>query len=103
MKSRTLTADPILGKRTTMHFQGDDYIVESKEDVTDLVERNKARLALSDTRDRWGEMDQVAEIPPTVYWDLWRKGIAQDEDAFRRWLDDPENVHFRTRYGRLSR
>jgi hypothetical protein len=101
--SRILSSDPIRGKKTTMHFQGDDYIVESQEDVTDLVERNKARLALQDERTPWGELAQVAEIPPTVYWDLMRKGIAQDEVAFRRWLDDPENRFFRTRHGRLSK
>lgn len=103
MKTRTLSNDPIRGKVTQMHIGDNEYVIDSREDVTDLVERNKARLNLQDERKPWGDMEQVAEIPPTTYWDLWRKGIARDDKAFRRWLDDPENRFFRTRHGRLSK
>jgi hypothetical protein len=47
-------------------------------------------------------MDRVASIPMGVYMELDAKGIARDEKAFARWLDDPDQRAFRTRPGRLG-
>lgn len=103
MAGRTLSRDPISGKVTRMHFEGDDYVIETKQDVQHIVDKNLARQALIDENARWGEMTQVAEIPVSLWAELHRKGIANDEKALRRWLDDPDNRHFRTRYGSLSK
>ena len=82
-----------------MHSADDHYIIETKEDVTDLVERNKARQNLD--WGKWGEMAQVAEIPPALYWKLWNEGIARSNKDFKKWLNDPANRFFRTRLGSL--
>lgn len=88
-------------------FKGQDSLtIYREEDVTELVERNRALYNSYDgRRARWKNpaMNWVASIPPTVYLDLMRKGILQDKKAFDRWLDDPDNQAFRTRPGLLSR
>ena len=106
MPSVKLQADPIRKKTTTMHIDrnADDYVIESKQDVTDIAERNKARMALVDENAKWGDMTQVAEIPVQVWFDhLVPSGIANDEKRLRKWLDDRDNLLFRTRPGRLSK
>jgi hypothetical protein len=45
----------------------------------------------------------VARLPLHVYFELKRKGIADDKEAFAKWLDDPANSAWRTRPGRVSK
>ena len=71
-------------------------------DVGDITAANRALHAQTDERAGWkGDMHRVASIPLVIYFDLLQKGIAQDKGAMRRWLNDPENAHFRTRPGRI--
>lgn len=101
-----LSSDPIRKKITNMHIDsgGDSYVIESKQDVTDIIERNKARMAATDERTRHGEWEQYAEIPTEVwYGHLVPSGIADNEKRLRKWLDDRDNLLFRTRPGRLSK
>ncbi len=58
---------------------------------------NKADF--NDAPSRWGEGQRVASIPMTVYWELKRRGVVDDQGALRRWLNDPDNRFFRTRPG----
>jgi len=44
-------------------------------------------------------MARVASIPLNVYYDLKRRGIADDPKAMKKWLNDPDNRVFRTREG----
>lgn len=91
-------------KRTELHHTVDDRVVlNTAQDIRDVVETNKARYAQVDERARWGKGDMVASIPLVVWQELIRKGIAYDNDALLAWLDDPDNSIFRTRPGRLSK
>lgn len=81
-------------------------VIRSRQDVTDIIEDNKAHYAMTDERTRWGEMTRVANIPMAVIQDLNRKGILRgfhivDLKKFKAWVNDPENRHFRTRPGRV--
>lgn len=100
-----LDYDPLTKTRTTFHELDDDkFVIKTESDVTDLLEVNKAKYNDVDERARWGEKAWVAaSIPLHVYMDLWAKGIARDEKAFAKWLDDPANLFYRTRPGKLSR
>ena len=103
--SRLLDFDPVRKSRTLFHYDAsDDTMVHHYEqDVTDVVEYNKARYNLFDERTRWAaDGDLVASIPNVVWFDLVKRGIAFDNDALKRWLDDPDNRAFRVRPGRLS-
>jgi len=100
-----LKDDPVTKTRTIMHadpYTGDGHI-ETRQDVTDIVEANKAHLAMFDERQRCakdGEM--VASIPLSIYYRL-PKHIREDEREFRKWLDDPDQRAFRTHPTKLSR
>ena len=98
-----LNEDPITKKRNIFHTQGDEFVIEKKVDVTDIIEANKAHLAMFDERQRCakdGEM--VASIPLSIYYAL-PKHIRDDEKEFRKWLDDPDQRAFRTHPTKLSR
>jgi hypothetical protein len=75
--------------------------IEQVQDVTPIVEANKALYNLSDGVPRFGDGKRVASIPMVIYMELKRQGIAQDEKKLRQWLNDPDNRAFRTLPGVL--
>jgi hypothetical protein len=86
----------------TFHYDpaSDTFAIASKQDITALAERNKAEYNAAPSRH--GEhFVRYASIPGNVYADLQRRGIADDEKAFKAWLEDPDNRVFRTRPGRI--
>lgn len=105
MDSFIIDDDPIGMMRSRIHSHADGSLtVENSQDASEVIDDNKARFNTFDERSRWNDFgNRVASIPLVVWFDLVRRGIAADEKALRRWLDDPENRHFRTRPGKLSR
>ena len=93
--------DPVLGIKRTFHASedGNEFVIQTEQETTDIVEANKT--AYNDAPDRWGEFTRVASIPLSLYFDLKKKGIADDDAAMKRWLNDPDNRFFRTRAGRI--
>lgn len=103
---KTFDVDPLARIHRGLQYDeaDDSIIIETKQDTTPVVEAAKASFNQFDERTPWkGDMHRVASIPMTVYMDLVKRGIANDEKAFRRWLDDSDNAVFRTRPGKLSR
>jgi hypothetical protein len=104
MRSTLLRADPLTRFDHTLHEEDDGrFIFESRQDVQPLVERNRALYADTDHRARWGNepMHWVGAIPPLIYADLQRQGIAADPEALKRWLMDPDHSAWLIRPGRL--
>lgn len=104
--ARLLDYDPTFGIARNFHYDAvqDEMIIETKQDVSAAVELSKAEFAAVDERAPWkGDLHKVGQIPMTVVAELQRQGIWYDDQALRRWLDDPANRAFRTRTGRLSR
>lgn len=98
--------DPeLLIAQTFVTHPGDDdgvFFLHTEQDVTDLVEANKAAYNAVDERATWaGDWHRVASIPISVWFDLVRQGIANDEARLRRWMNDRDNLVFRTRPGRV--
>lgn len=79
----------------------DSFSIETTQDVTDIVEHSKSCYNSIDERARWGDGAHVASIPISVWQDLKKKGIADNDAAFKRWLNDRDNRVFRTRPGRV--
>lgn len=77
----------------------DKVVLSTEQDVTQIIEENKALQNLVTSIDRWGDMRRVAQVPLSLYLDLYKKGITRDEKAFKRWLNDPDNRFFRTSPG----
>lgn len=107
LEKQILRVDP--ETKTVQFAQADGdggVIITTRQDITDLVEDNKAHYAMTDPKARWGEMTRVASIPMAVIQDLNKKGILRgfhiiDLKAFKAWLNDSDNRHFRVRPGRV--
>lgn len=100
--------DKNLVKTQTASDDGEGgLIIQTSQDVTDIVEKNKKEY--NATNGTWGGDlfdNKIASIPMTVIDDLNKKGIMKgfhvvDQKKFRLWLNDPDNRFFRTRQGRI--
>lgn len=101
--NRDFSFDPLTGTKTTFHFDhtNDTFVLKKEQDVTALVERNKASMANTDERAKWGEGQIAASIPMSIYMEWVATGKDKDQAFVKRWLNDPANAHFRTRPGRI--
>jgi hypothetical protein len=104
VKSTLISVDPLTGAQTIFHddFADGELVIENVQDAEPIIEANKRLYNSVDERAPWkGGMHRVASIPLTVMLDLDRRGILNDQKKLRKWLNDPENRHFRTRPGRV--
>lgn len=102
MYEQIFDEDPLTQTRRVIYrdpYEKTTTIV-STQDVTDLVEENKA--AFNNAPGRWKEaFNHVASIPIGLYFELKKKGIVDDHAAFKKWLNKSDNRFFRTRPGRV--
>jgi hypothetical protein len=102
-----ISADASALKKTEAAFDGEGgLIIRTAQDVTAIVEQNKAQYNAGSVHDKWGDMTKVASLPFTIIDTLNRKGIMRgfaviNEKEFRIFLNDPENRFFRTRPGKV--
>ncbi len=93
-------------KQTIFHDVDGNYVLETRQDVSGILEKNKAEFASIDERAKWGDLTKIATLPMVVIDDLNKKGIMRgfaviDERRFRAFLNDPDNRFFRTRPGEV--
>ena len=95
-------------RQTAVHADGEGGIViQTRQDVSDIVEQNKKEYNSFDERARWSDHlfgNKVASIPLTVIDELNKQGIMRgyavlDDKRFASWLNDPMNRAWRTRTG----
>lgn len=95
-------------RQTAVHADGEGGIViQTRQDVSDIVEQNKKEYNSYDERARWSDQlfgNKVASIPMTVIDDLNKQGIMRgfavlDDKRFATFLNDPMNRAWRTRTG----
>ena len=95
-------------RQTAVHADGEGgIIIQTRQDVSDIVEQNKKEYNSYDERARWSDNlfgNKVASIPMTVIDDLNKEGIMRgfavlDDKRFALWLNDPMNRAWRTRTG----
>ena len=100
--------NPVNFRKTAVHSDGDGgIIIETRQDISDILEQNKKEYNSYDERARWSDEllgNKVASIPMTVIDDLNAKGIMRgfavlDEKRFKAWLNERDNRVFRTRTG----
>lgn len=106
--SEVLMSDPIAKIQTIFHptdENGEKFVLEERQDVTELIDQNKRLYNSIDERARYkGTFNRVASIPLNVMLDCYRKGmfrsnkLSKEDKAF---LNDPDNRFFRTRPGRV--
>ena len=77
--------------------------LEDVTDVTEMVETNVGQFNNYDERTPWNTagagFNKVASIPMGLYMEMKKKGVIDDPKALRRWLNDRDNLVFRTRPG----
>jgi hypothetical protein len=100
MSKILLATDPLVLAKTEVEYDdGGKMTIRNAQDAEPIVERNK----------RWQNDDQgkgktfrhVAHIPLVTWLDLEKSGIARDDKAFAKWLNDPDNRAFRVWRGRI--
>ena len=97
---RIFDQDPATGITKYWHVTDKgEYVVETQQDVSAIAERNKNEY--KETPNRYRDVNKVASLPLSVYYELKRRGIADDPKAMRKWLNDSNNQVFRTRAGTL--
>ena len=94
------------GKTTNFHDIDGSHFIETKQDISAILESNKAQFNAIDERAKWGEWTKIASLPNVVIDDLNKQGIMRgfavvDEKRFRIFLNDPDNRFFRTRPGQI--
>ena len=100
MQKRLFDRDPELGITKYWHVKDNgEFVVETVQDVTGIAEYNKR--SYNNTDKKWNDLNKVASIPLSVYYDLKRRGIADDPVALKKWMNDSDNQVFRTRQGVL--
>lgn len=94
--------DPLTGVETRFHTAKDGkFGIETIDHgLAAKIDDNKRQFT-SDSKK--GELWHVASIPPTIWFDLQQKGIADDPDALRKWLDDGDNSVFKVKDVKLGK
>ena len=104
---RVLDFDPHTGIKHNFVYEAgetpsqDKFVIETTQDVSDIIARNRASANDVDKHKPWGEWSKVASLPLSIYYDLKQQGILDDKKRFKKWLNDPDNKYFRTRGGRI--
>ena len=99
---KVFSHDPMTGITKYWHDnQVGTVTIESDQDVKAIMEANQFGRKEMDKHTKWGEMSRVASIPLTLYYELQKKGILDDQAAMKKWLNDPDNELFRTRKGKV--
>ena len=85
----------------------DEITLQTAQNVDALIEQNKKEYNNAETK--WSDQlfgNKVASIPFTAIDKLNKQGIMKgftvlDQKKFFAWLNDPDNLFFRTKKGRL--
>lgn len=105
--TRRLYYDPVRHIDVQCHIEEDDELIISHTHTAwrDVLEANKEYAKANPKNVHAGNtqrhMVKAGEIPLQVWMDLKARGIAQDKQALRKWLNDYDNRFFRTYEGRI--
>ena len=85
----------------------DEITIKQEQDVSALIEQNKKDY--NNAESKWSDQlfgNRVASIPYAAIDKLNKDGIMKgfsvvDQKRFFAWLNDPENLFFRTKPGHL--
>lgn len=106
---RLFDVDPLAGTAEFFHYDPDTgrFSIETVQDVEGIIETNKALWNGTEKHTRYGEWCRVASLPNVIIMELAKQGILTaggailDQERFRRWLNDSDNLLFRTRAGKV--
>lgn len=82
--------ESVLHLRTTQDLEPVLDLAKAMRDENTQVGHRKSK-----------QMVPVAEVPMLIYEQAVREGWVNDEAAWKRWLNDPQNAPFRVTMGRI--
>ena len=97
-------------RKSITHSDNDGGVVlETRQDVSDIVQQNRNEFNSYDERARWSDDifgNKIASIPLTVIDELNKQNIMRgfavvDQPKFKSWLNNADNRFFRTRPGKI--
>lgn len=95
--------DPLTGvsQRMVMETDGTLRLItdQNLEPFTRVA--HESRMNRQSRHEKMGEMCHIASIPVSIQYDLITRGIWQDRDRFKRWLNSDEAKPFRTHWARV--
>ena len=100
MDKRLFEQDPLTGITRWFHYDDSEkaFYIETQQDTEGLIEQNKRES--NDASSGWtGDWHKVASIPLSIFVRLQKEGIVNDQEAMKKWLNDPSNAYFRTKHG----
>lgn len=100
MDKRLFDYDPLTGTTRWFHYDdaNDQFYIQTQQETEDLIDQN--RRELNDSGTNWkGDWHKVASIPLSIFVRLQKEGIVYDQEALKKWLNDPDNALFRTKHG----
>lgn len=107
--ARLFDHDETTGITEYFHYDPDTdgFTIQTQQDVTSFIETNKALWNATEKHTRYGELTRIASTPNVVLMELSKQGIVSptgtilDDTRYRAWLNDRDNLLFRTRPGRV--
>lgn len=75
-----------------------DFTIETIEDVEPVIE---SAAILADEHSDKGDLKHVARVPVHIVEKAMREGWYNDQAAWRKWCNDPDNRDFRVWKGRV--
>ena len=95
---KLLNPDPDSGISQVFHYDPGTEMstITTEQEIDPITYCNRFLSNEQGKRFAKSGITKVASIPLGVYYDLKRKGIVDDQVAFRRWMNDSDNRVFRT-------
>ena len=80
-------------RKTLIYDEGDPnaFTIQTEQNLDEIV----AGIARDREMMRHGDSKKLATIPRFIWEDLVERGIADDEDAFKKWLNSYEGAVWR--------
>ena len=100
MERRSVERDGTITRTLVSGDLHDDLVVHTEQDVGAILD-HVHELREHTTHNPNGLMRHAAKVPVTVYEQAVREGWVNDQDAWRAWLNDPDNKAFRVWKGRV--
>jgi hypothetical protein len=96
-KSALLDMVPESRRLTIWHEEGDKRFIETRQDVSHIIKAANDMWCDNPPKD----FRRVALIPDAVINQAFLDGWFGDENAWKRWANDPANACYRTTKGTI--
>lgn len=101
MITRFFDHNPETGMTEIFHYDNGRVWMETVMDAQPVFDDNQREYNSVDERAKWGEFTKVASVPMHLFTEMRRSGVLKDPKAIAKFLNDRDNLKFRTRPGRL--